>query len=845
MKVRTKTMLITLMSIAILIVIFFSACYVILVENFQNIENKEAKLMAEKAAQVMQSDIDGLEANAMVFANWNETYDFVNGKNSNYIETSLHDSTFINLNINILIIVNSQKEVIYRLAYDNGELPLPRGFYNQLTNTSLLLTNNYSTQNIKGVIMVQDLAYEIVALPILHNDQTGPIAGTLIVGRLLDSDVSSFISEQVSLPVSIEAHSDSSGNEDIQTSIVDQNNISAVKVVRDIYGNDVLDIRIVMSREISSNALSSQWSLLFLMVLIGIGMLFTTLYALDRLVLKKIYRLERGVRSIEKRGDPDGRVENLGDDELGNLATTINNMLDAVQRTESKLTESERRFKAVVQDQTEIIYRTTMDGEIAFANDQFKSFFGIDPTTLVGVKFLPVTGEEYEQMLSARMAMLTPAEPVFDFEQSNTRQDGELRYLHWSVRGVFDEAQVLKEYQWVGRDTTEKMRMLEKLHQTERIESLGVLAGGIAHDFNNMLTSLMGTLATAKKGMDPNDPRYHRIEEGERSIIRATHLTKQLLTFSKGGDPIKHPVDVPRFVRDAADFSSHGTGVNLIHDYKNVWKIDGDEGQLFQVISNLVINARQAMPSGGTIKLSACNRLISSDMGLPIPSGRYVEITVSDNGIGIPPENMNRIFDPYFTTKRDGTGLGLTIVHSVVLRHNGHIEVESEVGTGTKFHVFLPASNVKDEPEESAPKEEKEVTGHILVMDDDESILEVATELLSGYGFTVECASRGEDAIEMVRKAKASGNEFEVLVMDLTIKGGMGGIEAIAKIRSFDKGVKAIVSSGYSNDPAMANPEEYGFNDVVQKPYQVETMVRTIRRLIMEEREERENNGAA
>lgn len=384
------------------------------------------------------------------------------------------------------------------------------------------------------------------------------------------------------------------------------------------------------------------------------------------------------------------------------------------------------------------------------------------------------------------------------------------------------------------RDISERKRSEEEFMKIQKLESLGILAGGIAHDFNNLLTAILGNISLAKMHTSPEDKIYERLAEAEKASIRAKDLTQQLLTFSKGGEPVKKTVLLNGLIHDTACFALRGSKTKCkcrLPD--NLWPVEIDEGQITQVFHNLLINADHAMPEGGVIDIQAKNITSTDDETgvLPIP-GKYVKISVHDNGIGIPKEHLQRIFDPYFTTKQTGSGLGLTTVFSIIRKHDGMITVESEHGKGTTFHIYLPASSKEiishNEIKATAPSGK----GKILVMDDDDMVRDVAGEILKSVGYKVEFAKDGAEAIELYQKARKSGESFDVVIMDLTIQGGMGGREAIKKLLTIDPQVKAVVSSGYSNDPIMANFKDYGFGAVISKPYNVIDLSKTLHKLI-------------
>jgi len=322
----------------------------------------------------------------------------------------------------------------------------------------------------------------------------------------------------------------------------------------------------------------------------------------------------------------------------------------------------------------------------------------------------------------------------------------------------------------------------------------------------------------AKEG----DSVCERLVAAEKAVLRAKDLTEQLLTFSKGGAPVKKTASIADLIRDTANFAMRGS--NTRHECRishDLWPVEVDEGQISQVISNLLINANEAMPDGGIIHIRAENMTLSAQHGLPLPDGKYIHVTVKDHGVGISPDLISKIFDPYFTTKHAGSGLGLAISYSIVKNHGGHITVASELGVGTTFHVYLPASE-KEVPVKPAVKAiHPSGRGTILIMDDQKDVREIAGHLLKHLGYEVSTAKDGAEAVDLYRKAQEAGRPFDAIIMDLTIPGGMGGKEAIQKLLEIDPQVKAIVSSGYSTDPIMADFRRFGFSGVVSKPYEV------------------------
>ena len=385
------------------------------------------------------------------------------------------------------------------------------------------------------------------------------------------------------------------------------------------------------------------------------------------------------------------------------------------------------------------------------------------------------------------------------------------------------------------RDITERKRVEEELRKAHKLESMGVLAGGIAHDFNNLLTGILGNVSLAKVVIDSRDKAVKRLDEAEKAVGRARDLTQQLLTFSKGGAPVKKSASMEQIVKDSASFVLRGSNVKcefIVPD--QVWTVEADEGQMNQVINNLVINADQSMPEGGTISIRIENITVGQNDIMAIKEGRYVKISIEDQGVGISKEYLQKIFDPFFTTKQKGSGLGLAIVYSIINKHDGYINVESKVGIGTIFHVYIPISENALQPKCQGSETLIKGSGKILVMDDEEVIREVATEILGHLGYRVVVCCNGSEAVEEYVKARDTGDPFDAVIMDLTIPGGMGGKETIKKLQEIDKEVICIVSSGYSNDPILALYREYGFSGVAVKPYNMEELGNVLHGLLFQ-----------
>jgi PAS domain S-box-containing protein len=384
------------------------------------------------------------------------------------------------------------------------------------------------------------------------------------------------------------------------------------------------------------------------------------------------------------------------------------------------------------------------------------------------------------------------------------------------------------------RDASDTIKIQEERAKASKLASLGLLAGGIAHDFNNILTAILGNISLARALSPPVDELDAVLTEAERACIRARQLTQQLLTFAKGGAPIKKTLRLDRLLTESASLALSGSSVRWSAAVDpDLWPVKADEGQLIQVFNNIIINAQQAMPRGGRVSLAAENIFEPGDRweyGLKVTAGPYVKVSIKDEGTGIPEQDRGRIFEPYFSTKEKGSGLGLATSHSIVKNHGGYIAVRSAVGEGTTVSVSLPgvlAGKVDDAVE--ALEAEPLLGGRVLVLDDEAPIRALATSLLRLLGYEAETASSGEAAIERYKIAMAQDRPFDVVMLDLTIPGGMGGREVIQALIEIDPNVKAIVFSGYTQDAVMASYREYGFKAVVPKPFTPRELSKALR----------------
>ncbi|MGV8119186.1 MAG: PAS domain S-box protein [Candidatus Xenobiia bacterium LiM19] len=518
-------------------------------------------------------------------------------------------------------------------------------------------------------------------------------------------------------------------------------------------------------------------------------------------------------------------------DMKGNPVTAILFLRDMTEyfKAEEARRASQQFAKNIIDSSIDMIIAVDKNRRIIEFNKAAQEAFGYTAEEILGksIEMLYASNEEsssiYEEVLKTGKTRK---------EIHNRRKNGDIFPALLSSSVLIDKEGSLVGIMGVSRDTTEIKKMEDELLRAQKLESIGILAGGIAHDFNNILTAILGNVSLALYARQDEEIK-RRLRETEKAALRAQDLTYQLLTFSKGGAPVKKTSSLKDLIRDSAGFASRGTNVRVEYDFEDEsWTVEIDEGQMSQVINNMVINAVQAMPNGGVISISTINENIEHQSVLPLNVGKYVRIAVRDTGIGIPSEHFSRIFDPYFTTKQKGSGLGLATSYSIIKNHEGIITVESELGLGTTFYIYLPASPHRIVKSEASGNEPVTGSGHILIMDDEEAIREILGGMLNRLGYSVSFACDGNEAIEIYKKAMESGSRIDAVIMDLTIPGGMGGRECVEKLKQYDNNVRAIVSSGYSNDPVMANFSQFGFSGCVSKPYRLEQLGGILDRII-------------
>jgi len=526
-------------------------------------------------------------------------------------------------------------------------------------------------------------------------------------------------------------------------------------------------------------------------------------------------------------------------DEQGNVTHYQSIVMDITGRrqTEESLKENEAKFRTLFDLANDAIF--LLDGDkVIDCNNKTLEMFGYTNEEMIGktlYDFLPPLqpdGRDSREKAIEKINNAIYSEPQF-FEWKHLRQDGTVFDAEVSLSLFKFKDNVFT--QSIVRDVTYRKRMEEELVKSKNLESIGTLAGGIAHDFNNLLMVIMGNISLAKLHLSPDSKAVERLSDAENASIAAKDLTQQLITFSRGGEPWKKVMAVVPVIKSTARFVLSGSRIKCKYFLSdNLHPVHADEVQLRQVVHNIINNARESMPAGGVITIRVDNVEITQKDNIPLPPGDYIKISIEDKGTGIKEEHLGKIFDPYFSTKglgvQKGMGLGLSVSYSIIKKHAGYILLESTHGVGTTVHIYLPA--YRKETEGIDAGRALPVKGRILVMDDVEEVRLVTSNMLIKLGYEVACAEDGREAVELYKQAVELNSPFDAAILDLTVQGGIGGKEALVELLSIDPHVKALIASGYTDDPIMDNFREAGFKGAVIKPYKMEELEEALNKLI-------------
>lgn len=505
------------------------------------------------------------------------------------------------------------------------------------------------------------------------------------------------------------------------------------------------------------------------------------------------------------------------------------------KKMEDALGASEQRYRSIIENANDVVFVLTPSGTFNYVSPQWKESFGYELSEVIGKSFVPFVHPDDVPACAAFLAnVLETGKKQRGVEYRVKHKNGTwLQYTANGSRIIEKDNSVL--FIGIGRDITEQKLVQKELLKTQKLESISFLAAGIAHNFNNVLTGVIGYISFARKHLNDHDKIAPLLEAAEKSSFRAASLARQLLTFSKGGVPFKSLVSAEKLVQESLSLFLSGSKIKGIIENRSTQTVNVDNEQINQAFNNIVLNSIHSMPHGGTLTVQIEDLRLEQNNVYLLKPGNYVKISFEDSGSGIEKEHLTKVFDPYFTTRAEGTGLGLSTTQSIIKKHAGYIDISSVVTQGTTVTVMLPSyqeepSDDVEETEETEKTEQYFAGIPVLIMDDGEDIRKLLFISLSELGYQVQTCSNGEEAVEQYKNCWKSGKTVPVVVLDLLVPGGMGGDEAAKRILSIDQHARLIVSSGFTNDPIMVNYENYGFCAALPKPYNTDALVQVIQR---------------
>jgi len=500
------------------------------------------------------------------------------------------------------------------------------------------------------------------------------------------------------------------------------------------------------------------------------------------------------------------------------------------KKIDDMLRDSEQRFRSYVENANDVIFSLSPEGFFTYVSPQWKESFGYEIEETIGKPFAPfVHPDDVQVCFDFLSKTMGTGQKLPEVEYRVLHKNGS--WLWYAANGsrIIDQDRT-PSFIGIGRNINEHKLLNKELLKAQKLESLSILAAGIAHNFNNVLTGVIGYISYSRKHLDNQQKVAPLLEAAEQSSNRAASLARQLLTFSKGGAPFKKQHSPNELVQESTSLFLTGTNVtgNIVNISEQMLHVDAQ--QINQAFNNIILNAVHSMPQGGMLNISVSDQSLSDDNIYLLKPGRYVKITFEDSGCGIPAEYLNKVFDPYFTTRSTGTGLGLSTTHSIITKHGGYIGVDSQVDCGTVVTILLPGHNVTKQThaENKTASQNKQEGIKVLFMDDDEDIRDLAAKRLEEYGYHVATFANGEDAVKRYQECWKKGSQLPIVILDLMVPGGMGGMEAAREILSIDPMARLIVSSGYSNDPIIADHRNFGFCDVLEKPYNTDELLQVL-----------------
>ena len=848
-SLRGKTLLIILITVFALVGGLSVLARMVLLNGYSGLEADFARQDVDRASSALANEISTLDRTNSDYASWDETYRFLQRKNPRYPTLQFPPSALGQIKVNFVAIVDNAGQVAFSRAYDlrtAKEAPLPSDLAKHLRPGALLSAAGKSLTHRSGILMLDSGPFLVDARPVLTSKSQGPALGTMVMGRALDADAIARLSSMTHLTIDLhrvdtlaaQTRYESETGQFIQPnriSVLDegQNSIDAVEELTDIRDNPAFVLSVHLPRDIYRQGQTTLVQFLLLLLAAGFAFGAVTLYLLERTVLSRVAKLSGRVTQIGTSGDLSARIQVTGDDELAFLGGAINGMLEDLQQAEVDRDQGRARLSMIIDKMPAVLWTTDKDLRFTSSVGAGLENIGLRPNQTVGM-----TLQEYFHNDD-------PGFPPFAAHQKALAGESVSYEMEWEKRGFESYVQPMRDSEGevtgvigIALDVTERKHLAEQLRQSQKMQAVGQLAGGVAHDFNNLLMVVKGHAEILLNRIPANSPLRSNAESVDRAADRAAALTRQLLAFSRMQVLRPRVLDLNEVVSGMTKMFSRVIGENIEMTFvpaSHLGRVKADPGQIEQVLLNLVVNARDAMPDGGRLTIETTNIQLDRDYSAThhnIQPGPWIMLTVTDTGCGMDAKTQARIFEPFFTTKEQGkgTGLGLATVYGVVKQSGGFIYVYSEVGQGTTFKVYLPmvVAEVDKEAAEKAPALPPRGSETVLFVEDEESVRELVVEYLRGAGYRVLEACDGAQALQM---AAAHNGTIDILVTDVVMP-RISGRELASQIAAARPNVKVLFISGYTDDSIFRHGVLQGGVAYLQKPFNLKSIAQKIREVL-------------
>src|SRR5450830_655467 len=819
MNLRTRLLIVALLALTVFVAAFYVLTGVTIDRTYARVDNESAQRQVLRAHSYMDYVLGALGSTCSDWAYWDDTYEFVLDHNAAYVDSNLSPTSLATIDVDVMVFLDTSGKVVSAKFQTLANQTLDdtvADLVKQLRPGTTLWTQAMVDPGLPGYLQVGKRDVMVAARPILTSASTGPARGVLVFVGYLDDAFFAGMAETVGGPVTFQPVSQVQPDtvESRALALLTQgqstvglptgtDEVRGFEQHTDLAGNPAFLLATTAKRTQSTEITQLKRIVVLATSMIGAILAAIAIVMMNHFVLQRITSLGRQVTEVGHTSNLALRVRLSGSDELAQLATDINATLESLQHTQQdknrmaeELEQDRKRLHDYFDHAHDLIFALDTSGKVTLVNQSACSVLGYEEKDLLGRSMLDIVGPDSREVMLRANDEVGSGDIVARSVDVLTR-DGNRRTLDVSGQRLWDNEQLTVTF-YIARDITERLRMEHELLRNQSLESLGMLAAGIAHDFNNVLTVVKGNISLADSSLEEPTESQHYLEVARIAADRAQALAGQLLTFSRGGAPVKENIDVESIIQEVARFTLIGSNVALQVSVDGVLAaVEGDRNQLFQMLQNIILNARDAMPSGGALNIALRSQTVSEEhpIGFAAP-GDCVVIQITDTGPGIAPEDMKHLFDPFFTTKPSGHGVGLATARSIARRHGGDLLIESAAGKGTTVQLCMPvARGPVTQPKAAKPEREhgSATTGRLLVMDDEQTVADVTCAMAQRLGYETTAVPDGAAALTAYAQAVTEQHPFDLVIMDLTVPGGMGGREAVQKLHELYPDARVIV----------------------------------------------------